>query len=115
MSTKGAENCTIGARLREERDRFDLTQEQLGAYLQTSGRTIKKYEANETSIRATELFLFSSLGADVLYIVTGNRLPVDLEHPSTPALRLAAAIAVLNLSDADAEFVSAMARRLASQ
>lgn len=115
MSTKREDIGSVGARLKEERDRLKLSQEDLAAHLAISGRTIKKYEANGTSMRATELLAFSGLGADVLYIVTGRREPVDLEHPSTPSLRLAAAIAALDLSDADADLIAAMARRLASR
>ena len=114
MSTiEGEETFGIGARLREERARLDWSQEQVAECVGTSGRTIKKYESEVTMIGATELRRFGDAGADVLYIVTGRHQPVDLAHPATAAQRLAAAIASLKLTDADAEQILAMARRLA--
>ncbi len=117
MSTTCRENLfNIGARLREERDRLGLSQEALGTRIGTTGRTIKKYEANETSIRAVELLQFSGLGADVLFIVTGERLPLGGNHPTrtacSPAERVASFIAELPLSDEDAALLRAMAERL---
>lgn len=115
-SNLGEEVFLIGQRLREERERLGLSQELLGTRLGTTGRTIKKYEANETSIRAVELLQFSGLGADVLYVITGNRLPLeaaDTETTTTAARRLALVIANLDLTQEDAEFVRSMALRLA--
>ena len=109
------EKSSFGTRLKELRKGLDMSQEVLGARLATTGRTIKKYEANETSMRVTELMALGNLGADVLYLVTGRHEPVDLEHPATPAQRLAAAVAALELSDDDADLIAAMARRLASR
>ena len=72
-TTFGEELFNIGARLKDERERLGLSQEALGTRIGTTGRTIKKYEANETSIRATELLQMYGIGADVLYIFTGRR------------------------------------------
>lgn len=106
----------IGARLREERQRLGLTQEIFGAKLGTSGRTIKKYEGNETSPRANELAVASSLGLDVLYVVTGLRQPLGVAEPAAPysvAADLASHVAMLKLTEPDAELLQAMADRLA--
>ena len=117
MSTTFREELfNIGSRLKQERERLGFTQETLGTRLGTTGRTIKKYEANETSPRATELLQLSDLGADVLFIVTGEKLPLGVAQ-APPAYsvseRLAEFIAGLKLSDADAALLQAMASRLA--
>lgn len=117
MSTVlGEEVFSIGARLREERERMGLSQEMLGSRISTTGRTIKKYEGNETSPRAIELLQLDRLGADVLYIVTGNRLPLGVAETRaafTPAEHLGQFIADLKLTTEDAELLKATAIRLA--
>lgn len=117
MSTQTSEQILdIGGRLRAERERLALSQRALASRLLTTDRTIKKYEANETSIRAVELLQFSALGADVLYIVTGERLPIGCSESRTaysPAERLAEVIFDLKLSEEDAELLKAIALRLA--
>lgn len=117
MSTGlGEELFNIGLRLKDERDRLGYSQETLGTRIGTTGRTIKKYEANETSPRATELLQLSSLGFDVLYIVTGEKIPLGVAQAPTPytaAARVAAFIAGLRLSDDDAAILKVMAERLA--
>lgn len=116
MSTEAEKLFNIGARLREERKKLGLSAEALGARLGTTGRTIRKYEDNETSPRAAELLELSNMGADVLYIVTGARLPVGVAEARanyTPAEKLAEVIAGLKLSADDAGLIKAMAERLA--
>lgn len=114
MSTHVPEEIfNIGGRLSEERKRKGLSQESLGTLMRTTGRTVKKYESNETSPRATELLLLSGQGFDVLYIVTGERTPVDSINASSAAERLAQFVANINLSDADAQLLRVMAERLA--
>ncbi len=70
---KQEENFTIGQRLREVRERFGLSQEVFGDRIGTSGRTVKKYEGNETSPTAAQLATIHEMGGDVFYIVTGQR------------------------------------------
>lgn len=116
MSTDlGEEIFNIGARLREERVRMGMSQEIMGTRIGTTSRTIKKYEGNETSPRATELLQLSSLGADVLYIVTGIRLPLGVAETRncyTASEHLAQFIADLALTDDDAALLKTMAVRL---
>lgn len=113
MSThKPEEIFNIGGRLMEERKRKGLSQETLGTLMRTTGRTVKKYESNETSPRATELLLLSGQGFDVLYIITGERTPVASITASNAAERLAQFVANINLSDEDAQLLLSMAARL---
>lgn len=115
MSTNTEEIFNIGERLREERKKLRLSAEALGEKLGTTGRTIRKYEDNETSPRAAELQELSRMGADVLYIVTGARQPVGVAETRanyTAAERLAESIVGMKLSEEDAELLKAMALRL---
>ncbi|HJW25145.1 MAG TPA: helix-turn-helix transcriptional regulator [Rhodocyclaceae bacterium] len=112
----GEEIFNIGRRLKEERERIGLSQELFGSKICTTGRTIKKYEIDETSPRATELLRMHGMGVDVLYVITGTRLPIGVASPEaiyTPAESLGQFIRSLKLSDDDAELLRAMADRLA--
>ncbi len=117
MSTAcGEEIFNIGSRLREERTRLGMSQEVFGTRIGTTGRTVKKYEGNETSPRASELLTASSFGLDVLYVVTGEKTPLGVAEPApaySEAGRLATYIAGLKLSAPDADLLKAMADRLA--
>lgn len=59
----------FGARLREERERLGLTQGEPGVTPQAQ----RKYERGERSPDAEYLAHFASQGADVLYLLTGER------------------------------------------
>lgn len=114
MSTqKDEEIFVFGRRFREERERLGFTQRGLATRIATTERTIIAYETDATQPKLGKLILFYGAGADLLYILTGERQQVDLSKPSTHSERLAAAIADMELSEADAELLLAMARRLA--
>lgn len=116
MSTQWENICTIHQRFREERDRLGLSQAALATWLTTSERTVKNYESGETSPKAKDLQRFAEQGADVLYIVTGERQPPKVGEPVATYGQpgpLAARIGQLKLSDTDAELLLAVAERLA--
>ena len=117
MSTKNEEIFPIGHRLRDERKRIGLSQEAFGDRIGKSGRTVKKYEADETYPDAGDLRTADLLGIDVLYVVTGRRQPMKVMEPSsdyTPAGRLAREIESLSLSEADADLTRLLIKRLAT-
>jgi transcriptional regulator with XRE-family HTH domain len=58
----------LGERIREERLRLGLTQDQLGV----APKTQRFYESGERSPDAEYLRRFAEAGADILYIVTGR-------------------------------------------
>lgn len=58
----------LGERIREERLRLGLTQDQLGV----APKTQRFYESGERSPDADYLQRFAEAGADILYIVTGR-------------------------------------------
>jgi len=64
---------SIGERLREERTRLDLSQEALGVIGGVRKQAQLKYEKGETTPNATYLAALARVGADVQYIVTGQR------------------------------------------
>ncbi len=67
--------ASIAKRLREERERLSLTQAALASITLVSKLTQLKYESGQSTPGATYLAAFARLGADVLYVVTGDRTP----------------------------------------
>lgn len=70
--TKG----TIGERLREERIRLKMSQQNFGAAGGVRTDAQYKYECGFRIPRADYLAKISKIGADIFYVVTGNYLPV---------------------------------------
>lgn len=67
------EAVEIGVRLREERERLGLTQETLAKDVGVTKLTQLRYESAQSHPTAAYLAHFAKLGADVLYVVTGER------------------------------------------
>ena len=63
----------IGTRLREERNRLGLTQPELAARAGVGKQAQLRYEAGERNPDTVYLAALADAGADVLYIVTGQR------------------------------------------
>lgn len=64
---------TIGERLREERERFGLNQTFFAQFGGVQKHSQINYESNKRAPDATYLAAIASMGADVLYILTGMR------------------------------------------
>lgn len=64
---------TLGDRLRQERDRIGLTQEQLAKLLGVTPLTVGKYELNKTSPTAEFLSQLEPIGIDPLFVLIGKR------------------------------------------
>lgn len=79
---------SIGGRLRAERDRLGLSQEQLCEAMSKAGvrgatrQTQSRYEKGERSPDAEYLAHLAALGADVEWVLTGGEPPA----PGAPAL-----------------------------
>lgn len=69
----GFRMSTIGDRLREERQRLDLNQTQFGERGGVQKRAQINYEASERMPDAAYLSAIAQAGADVRYIITGER------------------------------------------
>jgi phage repressor protein C with HTH and peptisase S24 domain/DNA-binding XRE family transcriptional regulator len=95
--------CT---RLREERDRLGLKQDELAERLGVSKASQSNYERGNRSPDAGYLVALVRLGADALYLLTGQRAKsVDVNalavaKPSPPQMQLGRVIA-LRVSEAD--------------
>lgn len=63
----------IGGRLREERERLGMTQDDFAPVGGIGKRALIHYEKGERSPDATFLAAIAAAGADVLYILTGQR------------------------------------------
>lgn len=70
----------IGLRIKEERVRLNLSQQKLADYIDVSKRTLIDWEKDRTSPTAVQLSALSSIGMDIMYIVTGSRL-INKESP----------------------------------
>lgn len=68
--------CAFGERLREERDRLGLNQEELGLIGGVNRNTQGKYEKGERSPDTKYLEAIAAAGVDILYLVTGRRTPL---------------------------------------
>lgn len=75
---------SLGARLREEREARGLSQEAFGAIGGVTKKSQINYEKNERSPDATYLTAIAAAGADVLYILTGQRMGVAAAPVATP-------------------------------
>lgn len=64
---------SLGERLREERERLGLSQPKFGELLGTTKQTVFAWETGRTAPDGLQLGVIAAAGADVLYIVTGQR------------------------------------------
>ena len=83
----------IGMRLREERDRIGMTQEAFGQAGGVLKRALIRYEKGERMPDAEFLAAIAAAGADVLYVLTGQRMgSAAVTQPSLNTELLADAI-----------------------
>jgi transcriptional regulator with XRE-family HTH domain len=77
---------TIGERLREERERLNLTQPAMAEAAGTTKQTQHAHETNRTPPKASYLAAIAELGVDVAYVVTGARASNAASTPTEMAL-----------------------------
>lgn len=82
---------TVGARIAEERARQRLTQAELAEALGVSRNSVSLYEADKYQPGADSLVRLHQLGADIVYILTGQSA-VKLAAESLDMDRLALAL-----------------------
>ncbi|WP_405119473.1 helix-turn-helix domain-containing protein [Pseudomonas leptonychotis] len=73
VNISGAEICMINVRLKEERERLGFTQPDFAAAAGAAKRTLIEWEKGSTSPNAVQIAALSSVGVDVLYVLTGRR------------------------------------------
>lgn len=67
--------CSLGSRLREERERLGLNQEAFGQIGGVNRNSQAKYEKDLRQPDAGYLAAVAAVGVDVLYVITGQRTP----------------------------------------
>lgn len=80
----GADICVIGQRLKEERERLGYNQTDFAALAGAAKRTQIDWEKGVSSPTAEQLAAFAAAGADVLYILTGQRSGAVAPPPLKP-------------------------------
>ena len=74
----------IGNRIKEERLRLHMTQDDFARAANCSRRTLADWERGSTSPTAVQLSSLSVIGVDALYILTGKR-SLDASLPNDEA------------------------------
>jgi len=82
----------IGDRIKEERKRVGLSQTEFGEAGGITLRTQRCYEKEESVPDANYLSAIAGMGADVVYILTGVRLPEIWRDQIARVLRTTAAV-----------------------
>lgn len=90
---------TIGDRLKEERSRLGLSQTDLAAVGGVGKTTQINYEKGSGSPDARYLAAAADRGVDVLYVVTGVRLPAQADQLSPEGAELLHLAQKINGSD----------------
>ena len=78
----------IGNRLREERERLGLTQPVFAELAGAKKRTLIDWEKDVSSPTAVQLAQLAAAGADVLYILTGQRASAQPAHDAAEQVLL---------------------------
>ena len=72
----------IGSRLRQERERLGLSQKLFGEIGGVEANAQGKYESGGRAPKADYLSRVAERGVDILYVLTGNATPIQLENLS---------------------------------
>ena len=79
---------TFGDRLREERERLEMSQPKFAAIADTTKQTLFSWESGKTAPDAVQLSALATVGVDVLYVITGQRsTPVPRTAELPPRIR----------------------------
>ncbi|RMX08379.1 helix-turn-helix domain-containing protein [Corticibacter populi] len=107
----------IGSRLKQERERLGYTQPAFAEFAGAKRRTLIDWEKGVSSPTAVQLSGLARAGADVLYILTGDRRLASTVQEPTPWLLNDRQAALLGhyrkLSEADKQALERIAAALA--
>lgn len=104
----------IAKRLKAERERLGLSQPQLGDLVKAGKTTVINWEKGSSAPDAVQLSAFAAAGADVLYILTGQRSQPVPESASLPP-RVRALVANYEATDEDGKRVIESTASFAAQ
>ena len=106
------------ARLIEERKRLGFSnQADFALQIGISGKTYNQYETGKSEPGITELLKMGEKGADLCYLMTGRRIPLQelaKQAKNQHVLALLDSIVSAELNQDDADFVSTLVKRLAA-
>lgn len=89
----------IGDRLKEERERLGVNQTEFAALAGVSKNSQFNYEKGERSPDSAYLYAIFNAGADVLYVLTGNRAAPSSDNLSPAETTLLSQYRSLSESD----------------
>lgn len=69
----------LGKRLKEERKSLGLSQQEFGAIGGVEANAQGKYESGERIPRSDYLAALGKKGVDVLYVLSGKRMPISVD------------------------------------
>lgn len=95
---------SLGARLKEERNRLGLSQSEFAELVGASYKSQLRWEKDESAPGADALSVWAGIGLDVLYVVTGQRsdiVTMNLNIPKMSQEKQALLDAYDGMSDAD--------------
>lgn len=93
--------ASMGARLKEERNRLDLSQDELGQLCDVKRRTLQDWERGVNAPSAEFLAAAATHGVDPLYVVLGRRVGGGEPIQAGDALTADEAILLGNYRSAD--------------
>lgn len=107
---------SISERLREERDRLGLTQDQVADLTEQSRKSQMRYESGDRSPNGPYFAKLAEVGVDILYVLTGSRTPPAVQQVQSFMRQNAQMFALadkaaaleqmaLQFEDADGDFV----------
>jgi len=92
----------IGSRLRQERERLGLSQKAFGEIGGVEANAQGKYESGDRAPKADYLSRVAVRGVDVLYVLTGQVTPTQLDNLSQVEEKVLGNYRVLQKEDQDA-------------
>jgi transcriptional regulator with XRE-family HTH domain len=73
VNQKITENMTISSRLKQERERLELTQVEMAKQTGIARASQQNYESGKRLPNVEYLNMLHKLGVDILYIITGEK------------------------------------------
>ncbi|MEQ7920289.1 helix-turn-helix transcriptional regulator [Xanthomonas sp. WHRI 1810A] len=92
----------FGSRLKEVRKRLGLSQHEFGSIGGVEANAQGKYESGDRIPRSDYLAALNKKGIDVLYILSGKRMPMATESLSDAERRIISHYRVMNENDQEA-------------
>ncbi|EHG3076017.1 transcriptional regulator [Salmonella enterica] len=77
---------SLGARLKEERNRLGFSQSEFAELVGASYKSQLRWEKDESAPGADALSVWAGIGLDVLYVVTGQRSNIASPHSNIPKM-----------------------------